>query len=151
MIDSKELRIGNWVANNFGNHIEVGGVYIAGIDPFATSTPSVLGEKDIRLEPNYYYDEIKPIPITEELLIKAGFTNYEWCEDCAFIKFQGQHMFIRFYDNKWHCTKTRVTKDEIGHATHGHKDIVKKGLLKHLHQLQNLFFALTGKELNIEL
>ena len=91
-----------------------------------------------------------PIPLTEEWLFKFGFTNYEWCTDCAFIKFNYNHIMLRYYNNKWHCTKVKVTKDNDGHKMSNGKDIVKKGLIKHVHELQNLYYALTGVELTIK-
>ena len=90
---------------------------------------------------------VKPIPLTEEWLLKFGFTNYEWCTDCAFIKFNNSHIMLRYFNDKWYCTKTKVSKDSKGHKMSEGKDIVRKGIIKHVHQLQNLYFALTGEEL----
>lgn len=95
-------------------------------------------------------DYYEPIPLTEEWLLKFGFTNYEWCDDCAFIKIHGGHLMARLLKGKWILTKTRVTKDRDGHMTNGHDKIVKDDLIKHVHQLQNLYFSLTGEELEIK-
>ena len=90
------------------------------------------------------------IPLTEEWLLKLGFENYEWCTDCAFIKFNSSHMMLRYYNDKWHCQKTIVSKDSKGQKMSEAKQIVKKGMIKYVHQLQNLYFALTETELEIK-
>lgn len=73
----------------------------------------------------------QPIPLTLELLEKVGFMK-----DSSDGKFYG-HDFppIYFiYDNQW-----SVTGMPFSHT------------MEHLHQLQNLYFALTGTELTINL
>lgn len=76
-------------------------------------------------------NEIHPIPLTEEILLKHGFEKssdifydeHNW----IMIRFIGNGLF--FYQK-------------------GEYDICK---LQYLHQLQNLFFILTGQELEIKL
>ena len=128
-MEAKDLRIGNWV-----------------------DTPNGIKRvSDINIDGYCFFLQcfIKPIPLTEEWLLKFGFTDYEWCTNCAFIKFNQMSMMLRYYNDRWSCTKTRVTKDSKGHKMSSGKDIVKKGFIKHVHQLQNLYHALTGEELKI--
>jgi len=75
------------------------------------------------------YEHLAGIPLTEEILLKCGLhpkVNYikglQICDGKAF-----------FSDN------------EFGHKQ---EDEIE---CKYLHQLQNLYFALTGEELNVEL
>ncbi len=73
------------------------------------------------------YNEIKPIPLTEEWLVKFGFeaeNGYPFKMLKGFIKIRNGIWFFKYYD----------------------LDIE----IKHVHQLQNLYFALTGEELEIK-
>lgn len=77
----------------------------------------------------YIYDGINPIPITEEWLIKIGATSNPY-ED----RYEIGEIFIE-------CNKTRgFTELWVDGRPH----------IKHVHQLQNLYFALTGDELDIK-
>lgn len=134
-MNEKEIRIGNWVDAK-GNKEQVWGI--------KPDRRNHLMVNDWEIE------VINPIPLTEEWLLKFGFTDYEWCDDCAFIKCGNYHLMVRLFKGKWYITRTKVSKDKDGHMTSGHKDVVKKGLIKYVHQLQNLYFALTGEELTIK-
>lgn len=73
----------------------------------------------------------KPIPLTEEWLLKFGFEHY-----CLNFLKRGN---VDFY--VWGSLKDN-TKFEI-------KALDTLIGIKHVHQLQNLYFALTGEELTI--
>ena len=84
---------------------------------------------------NVYYDNkldkprYEPIPLTEEILLKCGFEK-------KFPFYVKGNIEVRIMGNSmpcWVSSRFVTTKDQ------------------HLHQLQNLYFALTGEELNIEL
>lgn len=98
---AKELRIGNLVLDSTGNI-----------------------HKIERLDEKWDFSDRKPIPLTEEWLLRFGF---------------GQ-MRNKFY--KKHVT---LTKSE------GFYVAFVQDELKSVHQLQNLYFALTGEELEINL
>lgn len=80
-------------------------------------------------------EDYKPIPLTEEILKKVGFQArmsmhpYIFLEVGVFtlIKYEDQN-YITFQDNDWQNSFEHITC---------------------LHQLQNLYFALMGKELEI--
>lgn len=75
-----------------------------------------------------YADMIEPIPLTEEILLKCGFVP------CSIIDnhFNISGMCIWKCNDMFFCDKNGVH-------------------IKHLHQLQNLYFALIGEELKIQL
>lgn len=77
---------------------------------------------------------VAPIPITEEDLLECGFEKKEQ-------RFESKEALLRisYFDSAWHCS---IGDDDFG---------ILFRTIKHLHQLQNLYFALTGKELEIEL
>lgn len=80
---------------------------------------------------NYYpgYESLTPIPITEEWLLKWGFKLDEY----------------RFVFNQWRVTSGRPLYKWIL----GCDACPYMGKLEYVHQLQNLYFALTGEELEL--
>ena len=69
-----------------------------------------------------------PITLTEEILLKCGFVNWDKVDDCYIIK----GLII------WKCNEMFLCYKNGVH-------------IKYLHQLQNLYFALTNEELEINL
>lgn len=82
----------------------------------------------------------QPIPLTPEILEKAGFEK-------AFGGYQ------KSLGNRVNATRLGYyerTNEVYIEMTDDHYEI-PAATAKYLHQLQNLYFALTGEELNIEL
>jgi hypothetical protein len=77
-------------------------------------------------------DDIEPIPLTEEWLLKFGFNYID--DDGAYLALKYRGFYIHSDDS-----------DEFSIATIKVQDF--RIVIKHVHQLQNLYFALTGKEL----
>jgi hypothetical protein len=114
-----ELRIGNYVFDNLGGILKIKGV----------NTESDLSH-------------IKPIPLTEEWMIDFGmdytdgFSNsrklclnkHEF--DCSVLTYSEKEGLLRFSNGEQNGTSL------IPHV-------------KYVHQLQNLYFALTGQELTL--
>ena len=73
------------------------------------------------------HSEVEPIPLAEEWLVKFGFIN-----DGRYLRID--KVKITFRNGCW--------RFEFGGV---------KVMLRHVHQLQNLYFALTGEELIIKL
>lgn len=124
MIKENEIRVGNYY-----NRTETLRKDIIGIVKFDSSDWYAIGECMDYLES---YD---PIPLTEEILLKCRVKFGIKLQD--FVK--GKHQFV-----------------EIGilNGLFSEEGIFYYGLqtkLKHLHQLQNLYFALTSEELNVNL
>jgi hypothetical protein len=70
---------------------------------------------------------IEPIPITEEWLLRFGF------EKTSLHYFKKDSVILSFEDYFYECFL-------------GNKLVI----INHIHQLQNLYFALTGKELELK-
>ena len=119
---ANELRIGNWVFDDsYGLHgspknIQVMGSFFNGMD-----VDSVV------------YGNIKPIPLTEEWLIKFGFGNKSNSSQGSAMHKRGVYLGLL----------------SDGYCFNAESSTNKSCTLKHVHQLQNLYFALTGKELTI--
>ena len=134
MIQARELRIGNWVEwvypnrNNQPNKFQ-----FCQIESIRTSLVGVLGSA-------YGYDQIQPIPLTPEILEKCGFErrNYGWIINK--LKEANDSYFGLFYIN-----------DNAGDLSLKlNSAYCPCAEIKHLHQLQNLYFALTGEELTFK-
>jgi len=117
---ANELRIGNWVEQpNDG----------------VTRVTAILNDLQIKTETGYIDKYCRPIPLTEEWLVKFGFdqNNVDIEKyDCKWYKFS-------FTLDYWNAQKFFVYGYIGGNKT-----------IKHVHQLQNLYFALTGEELEIK-
>jgi hypothetical protein len=117
---ANELRIGNMVS--FCNGIspkEIITIQGRFFTSFTDKYPSV----------NNYY---KPIPLTEEWLVKFGFMKFK-----RGYKLKNFGQFI-------------IMGDKLAFYPAGILDAMFRwDLLQYVHQLQNLYFALTGNELEI--
>ena len=121
MIEANELRIGNWVKDRYNNMICVHSIVDDGINFYY----------DLR-RPKYTQGRIYPIPLTEEILLKCGFdkAGIYYCmggnKDIGIVLKLNDSMYCPI-----------ITSFGIP--------------IKYLHQLQNLHFALVGKELEVKI
>lgn len=75
----------------------------------------------------------EPIPITEEWLFKFGFVDGHKCEEYHNFIILDPFFIVAYKKNNYHLHVYGKFNIEI----------------KYIHQLQNLYFALTGKELEL--
>lgn len=80
---------------------------------------------------------LEPIPLTEEWLIKFGF---EWDKS-------QKDYYINIEEDNQICINL---KEQVFYIGCGFEWGAVKGKSKYVHQLQNLYFALTGEELKYE-
>jgi hypothetical protein len=132
MIKKEELRIGNMV--QFDNlNKKYPSVRIVKIKELIEKGAIVIDPVGLDLSLFYDGDNLKPIPLTPEILERCGFvkTIYGWDSvNTSFNFYQARKDSLLLP-----CFKENVCGDN-------------SFPIKHLHQLQNLFFALTGQELN---
>ena len=121
MIQPNELRIGNRVFWNKEKSL----YYTINMEDFSSL---------------FVFDIIEPIPLTPEILEKCGFSvAYNHINGLPMpysydtLKLQG--ILFEFSDNGY-LVKTRQKS--------------KLTCIKYIHQLQNLYFALTGEELTFK-
>lgn len=117
---ANELRIGNYInidlpISNEGKLTRIG----------AINSKKVNGVE---------ITKYKPIPLTEEWLIKFGFIFGIKLHD--FVK--GKHQFVEFNVLNGYFSESGVFYYSM------------KTQIKYVHQLQNLYFALTGEELTLQ-
>lgn len=119
MIQANELRIGNLVYNFLKQ-------------PITVSWENIKWSQDI-----------EPIPLTPEILGKAGFENIGSDHLGGWTKYIKKSNVV--------CSDVVVSFGEAGknlYVTHSNNGVA---YCLYIHQLQNLYFALTGEELEITL
>ena len=79
-------------------------------------------------------NDYEPIPLTEEWLLKFGFEKQS-----DYFFYNNNYRVESFRSSEW-CFRARVTKNES----------YPIAIIEYVHQLQNLYFALTGKELKLK-
>lgn len=149
MIKPEELRIGNYVTvNNPKYRPDITGetVKVVGIEMrISKSFPTSSGVIKIEVNINKYPDEfgqfnefIDPIPLSEEWLLRLGFTlNKYQKQDLFYYSLEVlSHGKISYYPN--------IKTIELG-TTSGYN--FGKTEINYVHQLQNLLYSITGEEL----
>lgn len=127
MIPVKELRIGNIVLHN--NETIVIGVIARG----HVGLENLSGENSGFLN----YEDIAPVPLTPELLEACGFYYKDGAAEYGEERKNGVHLYAHDEEPGYYHFSLGVfngTRTEI----------------KHFHQLQNLYFALTNSELDVK-
>lgn len=123
MIRINEVRIGNWI-NQLG---------LCKVDAY------LLKDAQWKCEGKIYAD---PIPLTTDILRKCGFQ--EW--NGRTLVDEGCESGLAFDPDTMKCYT--AVPDESGECWFTFKYEFEN--IKHLHQLQNLVFALTGKEIEFK-
>ena len=123
---ANELRIGNWVLHTNGN-----GDFTFEIEEILAKGINVVHNGGIWF---IKYEYIEPITITPEILEKCGF-DYDASYDVP--KVQKGNFILWGYENEFGANFGHIEQLDVS--------------VKHLHQLQNLYFALCGEELNVQL
>lgn len=137
MIKDTELRKGNLLILNV-SYKEV----IHRVDEIYTDEAKVTSIEDGACFPCMSLRTCKPIPLTPDWLERCGLAEND----------RGYYVLV---SGGFYLLKNDL-KDETGAidgfvlVAAGSHGLVQKPIYKHVHQLQNLFFALTGEELTIK-
>ena len=143
-MEAKELRIGNWV----------------NIEAIDLQIDSIHSDNTIRLQSDdvnhknyssgsigcFYINRVTPLPLTEEWLVKFGFKT-----DGVTYDLQFPFVFHYGYRFSLYNTGNAVDFKRSGWAVRvfQSKQNIEIGRIQYVHQLQNLYFALTNTELTI--
>ena len=126
---AKELRIGNYF-------------FIGGLDRYVKVSSVFLSHfkctDENGIDFNNHQNNIKPIELTEEILLKCGF-------ELKGIIFRINNGFDNQFDINYSLSRDMFYYYSSKYGIYTEVEI------KYLHQLQNLYFALTNEELNIQL
>jgi hypothetical protein len=124
---ANELRIGNYVYDTLGK-----------VNTYIVKEP---------------HNQVKPIPLTEEWLLKFGFKKYPDIRDTFQQVYYDSYQLeidrftiISFSIQQNNKNLIKCNYDR-GYRSEDNK---KNYYIKYLHQLQNLYFALTGEELTFK-
>lgn len=123
MIDKHELRIGNIVPLWKGQ--------IGVIKELHHDVAFVMWNSVVHV---MFYKDISPIELTEDILLKWGFEKHDNGSLQSDINYG-----ITLWSKNGSVVRLYYESDEFGQE------------IETLHHLQNLYFALTGKELQIDL
>jgi hypothetical protein len=134
---TSELRIGNFINGIYSNYDENLEIEenetickVTSLDNSDLFDYQIYVESDEGIE---LFDEFEPIPLTEEWLLKFGFKKIG-------VNFQLKS-FCLWYSSYEKCYVWRFMN--VG------EDADRKVCLDYVHQLQNLYFSLTGEELKL--
>jgi len=114
-----------------GNYFEIQSAYE---ETGSIEKITEIGKKQVHTEGKWVrLDDLISISITEEILLHIGFTQFNWLKDSSV--FECSYFKCRLDDNgvNLFCDNLKNIKP-----------------VKHLHELQNLYFDLTGEELAID-
>ena len=128
---ARDIRIGNLVTdqwyNDFKMIIEVKSINKDGINLEIEDDGNYTECAERYIAASYKFDNIRAIPISEELLLKIGAIKLDSRE---YSSFNINGMQINFINGKWIEYVSRIE-------------------IRGLHHLQNIFYFRTGNELDI--
>ena len=131
-MNTQELRIDNWV-NYKGEPIKLNSISRYGI--YYTPSPCKAFQSEVSSV------HVQVIPLTEEILLKCGFKKYE---DVYSLNMFG----LLYYSGQFHYAVWQYN-GYIEEMEFSDPSEIDTPAILYVHQLQNLYFALTGKELPI--
>lgn len=132
MVDVRELRIGNFVLHD-DKIYEVCVIYVNGLMEISPIDSYIVKERSNTL--------IEPIPLTEELLLKCGFTKEYYGFSCDIVELSyGRFLYNDGIDN-----------DTLFLSINSAEYTISGVFVEYLHQLQNIYYALAGQELEVDL
>lgn len=149
MIDARELRIGNLVFNDLGQLCVI--AVVNDIDSFVQ-----VRNRETKNVEEYTFEQIQPIELSEEWLIKFGFENsgkvpYKFIliDKETSLEIVDPSTIDPNKESIWWVVLFQ--HDRSGRELNLEDiDSVSLKSLKHVHQLQNLCFAHTGQELTMK-
>lgn len=122
-MEIRDLRVGNKIQDNNGFIFDVVSIH----DDGTVYCDFEGNEGDV-----WEFDKNNPcqgIELTEEILLKCGFLNWNGYYSKSHIKYEEENIILNFWSDDSYIIKG----------------------IKHLHQLQNLYWCLTNEELNVTL
>jgi hypothetical protein len=127
---AEDLRVGNYINYEQTTH------ELVSLNKDYCSSIWLRDKNKIKLLTNHSYKSIKPIPLTEQWLIDFGYEYSEGreIESSGFEEWYKDGVFLGNYNNEHYIIEMF---DQYGINTP----------IKHVHQLQNIHYFSTNKEL----
>ena len=135
MILANELRLGNYI-NYKGEAIKITMIGEYGVQS---------KNKDVIINAKFSTPDLSPIPLTEKKLLNCGFVKHKAYRAGGQDEWSGMLA--------WSIPSNRLFSNWLfrGNASCLHLVGYINTQIEYLHQLQNLYYELTGEELNIQL
>lgn len=135
MIDVRELKIGDFVyLQKSKTPYQITELGYSEIEYPRYEASGISTEAVFRT----YIENLYPIPLTEELLLSCGFTE-SYSDSKGYVYSINGVNFLRcFFDIPSFFIETEEDDDLFNRP------------IENLHQLQNIYFVLTGKELEVK-
>lgn len=130
-----DLRIGNWVKVNDP---------IFGVNTYKVATIRDNGIITLNDNISCLVDNIEPIELTEDVLLKIGF---EKISDCYVL--QNEYICLAYYKDSFKQELVAGVKRKGKCLCHINE--LKNYDIKYLHELQNAYYIVTNEELEVEL
>jgi hypothetical protein len=128
-MEAKNLRLGNLILNKNGEVERVRTLYNKSINGY---------DGNAGIQPDDE-DDFNPIPITKEWLLKLGF------------ELDHEYGVAEKEEEKFYIITNSASGYFLGEYMPAEDHFIARfQSIKYVHQLQNLFFALTGKELELK-
>ena len=127
---ASELRLGNYLKYKKGHLCKV-------VSIPTNNIIDVKGLKDSYINGTYNTRDLQPIPLTAEWLLKFGFTEF-------------YHKGLKGYISDKFELLYNLDSHQMYSYNEADGSIWNLTRCKHVHQLQNLYFALTGEGLTIK-
>lgn len=157
---ANELRIGNWV-NAIRYRDDSGEFYPTQLETLKKGWGTLNGKSSYSICINHgFYEtgsewgqtvgnenEVKPIPLTEEWLVKLGFEKIEFNSESEGY---GYEFNLDLNDNTRMSFQSDMSFGIENKQLDTHWLELDFDKFDGVHQLQNLYFALTGKELTLK-
>lgn len=121
-LKAADCRVGNWLSKH-GEQYQITSATIVGLE---------RGDS-----------EVEPIPLTEEWLLKFGFEKREASSCVAWHIGENPITHDWLFDLVWLDKPELIGAENYPFYRNGYH------LIKYVHQLQNLFYCLCGKELEL--
>lgn len=145
MIQARDIRIGNWASVSENNeqpkYIIVSQIKNRGI------VSQYLGSSG-----HFLFEKLLPIPLNAEILEKCGFELSSKDLETYNIKYTCECTIqdLEFYQSR-DISTIIIQWENYEDSTNNNYRYISLYNIKYLHQLQNLYYALTGKELIVNL
>lgn len=151
-MEVKELRVGNIVEVN---HFEYGDMYasVTSINDVGDLCLHLLDERFTKEEYECTMNEVYPITLTDNILVKLGFVERE-LNSIEQVYYNRQYGCVGRLVFKDYCTLINIDKHTVLNNEPVETVFMNEMCLEgriHIHTLQNIWHLLTGKELEIEL
>lgn len=135
-IDIKDLRVGSYVKDEDGEICKVTSIITNSTDQERICFPMFLGTVFLSNQTFQSFEYLRPIPITEEILLKLGFIKVKEYFIHEKDKLQMYaHIRLALIQGKCHCS---IGDDEFG---------ILLGVYSSVYEIQNLYHSLSKTEL----